>query len=155
MKRCLRAVKLVFFLVLSVLLMVMIFGFSSQTAVESSENSSAVTEIINEIIEPIGGDATENFVRKAAHFSEYTLLGFAVYGFFRQCLKSRQKAAAVGICALYAITDEVHQIFVPDRACRIFDICIDTLGSLFGIAVYTLVLIIILRVNGGKREIHS
>jgi VanZ family protein len=32
------------------------------------------------------------------------------------------------ICLFYAITDEIHQIFVPNRACDIFDFLIDSMG---------------------------
>lgn len=42
------------------------------------------------------------------------------------------------ICFLYAVSDEIHQYFVPGRACRIFDVTIDTLGSSFFILVYFL-----------------
>ncbi|MBO5743146.1 MAG: VanZ family protein [Clostridia bacterium] len=39
------------------------------------------------------------------------------------------------ICFVYAVSDEIHQFFVPGRACRILDVLIDTLGSSFFILV--------------------
>lgn len=42
----------------------------------------------------------------------------------------------VAICFLYAISDEIHQYFVPGRACRVFDVLIDTSGSAFFCLVY-------------------
>ncbi|MFQ8632799.1 MAG: VanZ family protein, partial [Intestinibacter bartlettii] len=36
---------------------------------------------------------------------------------------------------LYAISDEIHQYFVPGRACQFRDVMIDSCGALFGIAV--------------------
>jgi len=38
----------------------------------------------------------------------------------------------------YAITDEVHQYFVPGRSCEIKDVCIDGSGVLFGIVIVSL-----------------
>jgi len=38
-------------------------------------------------------------------------------------------------CFLYAVSDEVHQIFVPGRAFAVGDIIIDTLGAALGIIV--------------------
>ena len=43
------------------------------------------------------------------------------------------------LCVVYAISDEVHQYFVPDRAFAVTDIMIDTAGSIFGLTSVTLV----------------
>ena len=40
------------------------------------------------------------------------------------------------ICFLYALSDEIHQSFVPGRACRALDVLIDTSGSAFFCLVY-------------------
>lgn len=45
---------------------------------------------------------------------------------------------AVGITACYAGSDEIHQIFVPGRAGRFTDVCIDTLGGVLGIVLFLL-----------------
>ena len=37
------------------------------------------------------------------------------------------------VCIIYAISDEIHQIFVPDRSCQVYDMMIDSLGSIVGI----------------------
>ncbi|MBQ4604930.1 MAG: VanZ family protein, partial [Clostridia bacterium] len=44
---------------------------------------------------------------------------------------------AVVISSVYAVTDEVHQLFVEGRACQITDIIIDSIGAAAGIAVLT------------------
>jgi len=36
----------------------------------------------------------------------------------------------------YAVTDEIHQLFVPDRSGRILDVGIDTLGVITGVLIY-------------------
>ena len=43
------------------------------------------------------------------------------------------------ICILYAISDEIHQIFVPGRSCQIFDMIVDCLGSITGIYLFYVV----------------
>ena len=40
------------------------------------------------------------------------------------------------VSILYAISDEIHQLFIPGRSCQITDICIDTLGILIGFTIY-------------------
>lgn len=44
------------------------------------------------------------------------------------------------ICFLYAAGDEIHQYFVPGRACRMLDILIDTSGSVFFCFIYSFVM---------------
>ena len=44
----------------------------------------------------------------------------------------RQWAAAWVLATLYAVTDELHQYFVPDRACAFTDVCIDSAGAAMG-----------------------
>ena len=45
---------------------------------------------------------------------------------------------AILICVLYAASDEIHQIFVPGRSCRVMDILLDSFGSISGIIIYDL-----------------
>lgn len=39
------------------------------------------------------------------------------------------------LCVLYAVTDEVHQAFIPGRGPRVSDVLIDTAGSITGILI--------------------
>ncbi len=39
---------------------------------------------------------------------------------------------------IYATSDEIHQYFVPGRACMIEDVFIDTLGVMLGISLILL-----------------
>lgn len=47
-------------------------------------------------------------------------------------------AKTVPFCILYAVTDEIHQYFVPGRSCRLFDVGVDSLGILFGALLFLL-----------------
>ena len=74
-----------------------------------------------------------NFIiRKLAHFTEYavlTTLGYWgwVKGIGRSPQQSLQIALFVSI--LFAMTDEVHQRFVPGRTSLVTDVLIDCLGA--------------------------
>ncbi|MBR3789338.1 MAG: VanZ family protein, partial [Clostridia bacterium] len=58
----------------------------------------------------------------------------------------KDKLSPIIACALsffYAITDEIHQIFVPDRACQLQDMLIDLAGIVSGFIVYALIYILV------------
>ena len=42
-------------------------------------------------------------------------------------------------CLVYAITDEIHQIFVPGRAGMVRDVIIDLFGAMIGAGVFLLI----------------
>ena len=76
--------KRIIFLTLTIGWMVLIFWFSSRTASDSSTQSMFITEkIIRLFIDNPSYkllDFAETFVRKAAHFTEYFVLGGLVFG---------------------------------------------------------------------------
>lgn len=43
------------------------------------------------------------------------------------------------ICALYAVTDELHQVLVPGRSPTVYDILIDVAGASAGFALHRIV----------------
>ena len=104
------------FWVLSVVCMGVIFYLSSRTADQSSRESGAVLAWLTRLLGD--GRLTDFLVRKSAHFLEYTglclLLSFACAATWGR----RYTAVSLPIASLYAITDEVHQRFVPGRSCR-------------------------------------
>ena len=44
-----------------------------------------------------------------------------------------------GFCFFYAITDEIHQMFVPGRAAMIKDVVIDLAGAMIGAGMFLLI----------------
>ncbi len=42
---------------------------------------------------------------------------------------------AVFLVALYAASDEVHQLFVPNRQASVVDVMIDTTGAVLGVGL--------------------
>ncbi len=110
--------------------MALIFWFSSRTAAESSAQSDMILEFFQKIFG--NGFITDFIVRKGAHFTEYAGLGLLLaLAFYIQFGKTKTPFAV--LCAsLYAVTDEIHQIFVDGRACKAADWAIDTAGALLG-----------------------
>ncbi|MBU5485758.1 VanZ family protein [Clostridium sp. MSJ-11] len=124
--------------------MVVIFKLSSQPAVQSGELSGMITNINIKIIEKIRPNTQLNIikfhriVRKNAHFFIYLGLGVLTINFLKRRGVKGYKSIifALLICILYAISDEVHQIFVPGRAAQVKDVIIDSAGACFGILLY-------------------
>lgn len=139
-----RTVCSVIFWILSVAVMIIIFLFSSDNGDESKELSENFLELI---IEYLGNIVSHNVLRKIAHFTEYAALGFCLCGAIHFTFNKRKIYIPLIPCILYAASDEIHQYFVPERACRIFDVFVDSCGSLVGILVFTAVIIIIRKIK--------
>ncbi len=115
--------------IISILLLIFtfitIFGFSAQDGEKSGSLSNKVTTIFvnhfpytkdlnveakQELIEH-----AEPIVRKLAHFSIYTLVGIGMMTLmctFELKLKTRMETSLL-VGVIYAISDEIHQSFVP------------------------------------------
>lgn len=70
-------------------------------------------------------------LRKAAHLVEYAILGALLV----RALRSAPLALLAG--SAYAVTDEVHQVFVSGRQGSPLDWLIDTIGVAAGVFVFT------------------
>ncbi len=80
-------------------------------------------------------------LRKSAHLTEYGILALLLYRTFlnRTHFEWRPHTAAwsVLVAGLYALTDELHQLFEPGRGPSLTDCGIDAAGALLGIlAIY-------------------
>lgn len=131
----------------ALVLMCVIFILSNQPAVQSSELSGS---IIAKILELIGINVSQLLIRKAAHACEFCLLAFLFSNSFTLSGIKKWHIFSFVSTVLYACTDEIHQIFIPGRACRVSDILIDTAGALIGISVYYLIIKIIQTVRRKK-----
>lgn len=84
-----------------------------------------------------------DLARKLAHFSEYALL-FLVMRWAGGTIARQRSATGVSLvvltlCCLYALSDEWHQSFVPNRTASRVDVLIDCLGAAFGCFVWQVV----------------
>lgn len=154
--------------VLAIVWMCIIFAFSAQTKEESGAVSETFTyhmvsstrtffhlDMSDARVKEIA-DAIEGFVRKAAHMTEYGILSVLLFIWLGQWEMSflRRGGTAFGAAAVYAATDEIHQLFVPGRAGKFSDVCIDSAGAILGIVVFVLLFNMVrtIRAMKGKRE---
>lgn len=79
-------------------------------------------------------------IDKVVHLAEY-----AVFGIFLMLAFSGSRAVKVFrrasfrslvIGALYGLSDEIHQYYVPGRICSVYDFTADVLGILLGIWLF-------------------
>ena len=139
--------KRIIFLFMLMVTFYIIFNFSSQDGVESGNISKRVTEFVVEIISKFKNmditlkvhyiEKLHPIIRKIAHFSIYTVVGFSIMGFMCTFnIRNIYKCfISIAIGVIYAITDEIHQIFTPGRGPSIIDVCIDSVGVLTGILI--------------------
>lgn len=124
--------------------MAFIFYLSSQVAEQSNQLSTGITETIIGIIRKLIPNAKpdlnsfNHFVRKNAHFFAYLVLGLLTSNVLVKNKPHSYKRAlfALLICALYAVSDEVHQLYVPGRGSQVTDVLIDSAGALVGSGFY-------------------
>ena len=129
-------------------------GFIFCMSLNNAEESKALSDsLAQRLINFLGINIPKVILRKGAHFVEFAGLGLclcnALYASFGHRLTP--VFALVG-AVIYAISDEVHQIFSEGRACQITDVLIDSAGALSGIVIAFLVYKIIRRNKNGSTE---
>jgi VanZ family protein len=77
--------------------------------------------------EQVGPDLPA-FTRVIAHFTEYALLATLWAWALCPAMGRRALYVAATISLLYAITDEIHQSFVPGRDADPLDVLVDAVG---------------------------
>ena len=138
--------KKTIFAVLLVLWMGFIFSMSCENAEESSNTSGQTIKVVLSTVpefekqpEEVKKNIIEELqfiVRKSAHFIGYMILGILASGLILYYGNINKKyLLAFLICVIYAISDEIHQLFVPGRAGQVRDVLIDSAGSLLGIII--------------------
>lgn len=131
---------------LTALVMAVIFILSADNADESNEKSDLLADsfvytvlslfdLTDEEIQKVI-DVSVFIVRKTAHFAEYCVLGFLISAVFVSFYFKPKTNIPISFASgvLYAVSDEIHQYFVPGRACMFKDVLIDSCGVACGIA---------------------
>jgi VanZ family protein len=110
-------------------LMALIFLFSAQPkSAPPADGKGVYFSGVMPIFEEQGLEA---LIKKGAHVAAYGLLSVLfMRGLLAQGLSSRE-AAYFGIllAVSYALTDELHQAFVPGRHATVLDVGIDYVGA--------------------------
>lgn len=140
-------VLFVIFLILVLFWMGVIFKFSSANGEKSTGTSrSSLEKIITLFNKNIDKERLDEIVikydvvlRKCTHFSGYLVGGVLLYFMYFYLNKLINnglvyiKVYSVITGSLYAISDELHQYFVPGRSGEIKDVLLDSSGVITGV----------------------
>lgn len=141
--------------VLTVTAVAAIFYNSSLSAVESTEQSSPLTELVNSFLSSLHIPLTleETVIRKTAHFTEYAVLGTLLTVTVHLYAKKRSRTLLLALPpgAAVAVCDELIQLFPAGRSCEVKDMLIDFCGIVFAALIVTLIISIIEK-RRNKRE---
>lgn len=142
-------------------LLLMMFGFSAQEGVQSGSISGKIARPITDSLAQRQGLTGQAYwklyaqvdfaVRKTAHFLEYTLLGMLLT-LLLDSYRARWHWLSWAGCTLYAATDEIHQLFVAGRTGKWQDVLLDSSGALAGLLLAMLVLWLIRRRRAKKQS---
>ena len=75
------------------------------------------------------GLSKDFLLRKIAHVTEFFILSYLLYRAFATSFSLKKGLlffCVGGLCLLYAISDELHQSFVPTRSPAFIDVMIDS-----------------------------
>lgn len=121
-----------------------IFSFSAQQGSDSGALSGSIVGFLINLWQAffpsisLDTDTVHFIIRKGAHFTVYFVLGLLVANALSKSFKTSKKHffLTIAICCLYAISDEVHQSFVPNRGPSAWDVLLDTAGSAIATSIY-------------------
>ena len=122
---------------LCVALLLCLLAFIWGNSLLPGEVSQAISNWVQQRLlrtRPTPGDpalAGNGIIRKLAHFTEFTALGMTLGWLFGMLNRKRHWPFLCGAAA--GCVDELIQSFVPERAPRLLDVGIDSLGVLTGI----------------------
>lgn len=131
-----------------------IFCMSAHTGSDLDDGQGIVATIkrfLSSVAAPVFGPGVD-VVSPAAHFCEYAVFGALLFAalWHTSRLRRGQQAcsqdrlwllviAAIIAASLYGASDELHQYFVPGRACDPIDWLVDTAGATLGAFIVSLV----------------
>lgn len=130
--------KRIIYGILVIAWMILILSFSNQTGEESQGVSDIITDKIVEVVIKVNSnleykdvkDIISFIIRKGAHFSIYFIGGILIFNFLNTFPMNKKTTILLTIVIgiLYAISDEIHQLFISGRAGQIQDVLIDSSG---------------------------
>ena len=144
-------------IILLITWLVVIFMLSSEPSTVSSARSDAIVDTVKTINPSVTNTENISFlVRKAAHITAYFILGILILRVVRAYSRIPQKAIILCIMfvAVYAISDELHQLLINGRSAEVRDVLIDTTAGAAGVLLtYAVIRWHALRtgVNTGKK----
>ena len=114
-----------------------IWGNSALPGQESGALSDWVGDFLSKFLPFLTTESGLHFLRKAAHFSEFSALGMTLSWLFAMVSRHKvwQRSLPLLCGAAAACIDETIQIFSPGRYSSIVDVLIDFSGVLTGCLV--------------------
>ena len=114
--------------------MAFIFYMSQQIGQVSSGQSGKIVLLLSKIGIEISKDNISNItfiIRKSAHFTEYFILYILLFNVIKHYIHTKKIIfySIMGVI-IYAVSDELHQYFVPERSSTIKDVFIDSCGGI-------------------------
>ena len=94
---------------------------------------------ISSIVPPTIGPEGNRIIPIAYHFIIFTLFSFFLYLAIYTKEPDESYWFVIVFSTLYAISDELHQLFVPFRTCTLFDVVIDFAGIVFGLILFAII----------------
>lgn len=137
--------------ILLVIWLLIIFVFSNMNGDASDEISTTILYGLtnNTVFEKEVFSFLHMMVRKTAHVLEYFILSALLFSYLRFYI-TKEKRLFITVFILNFVCscfDELHQLFIYERAGKLTDILIDSLG-----AIIFLIIIIIYRKNVTSRK---
>lgn len=129
-----------------IVVMGIIFGFSSQSQKETIKTSNIIVKPIENVVKNDGyvfesekeekeylkklESKLDKLVRKSAHMIIFGVLSVFVYLLCKSFGMNDADAIIVtlAVCGIYGCTDELHQKFVKGRTSQFIDVCVDEMG---------------------------
>lgn len=125
-------------LLITAAVMLLIFIHSAMPGDLCGAESGFIVQCINRFVD-MDPELLSVIVRKAAHFMEFAILGICLAVNVNDYRRRKSGTSSLSwffitwiLGTLYAVSDEVHQKFVADRACTVTDMCIDAAGVAAG-----------------------
>jgi len=129
----------------SLLILAVIYSQSLFTREASGNLSGFVVSILKPLLDPndrIDGELFHHLVRKAAHFTDFSVLGLCLGGFsvYLGVLRNRRYIALPMLLGLgAAVSDEYLQYFTG-RGSAVTDVVLDFSGAMTGLLLIWLIL---------------
>lgn len=137
-------VRLYVYTGLTLAIMVAIFMFSAQAGDDSKHTSewlfySPFGQWLMHMLPKLSENGLDADIRKYAHMFEFACLGLSCTLMFNEMVYPKKSnlfwliLGSIGFVFFYGATDEIHQLFVPERLGCFKDVLVDTFGGTLGV----------------------
>jgi len=94
--------------------------------------------VISSLIFPVSDASGFDIKPIVYHIGVFFLFGFFLMVALIKGERKRFFVSAILLSVLYAVSDEVHQIFVPGRGASLGDVVLDGVGIVFAFMIYSI-----------------